>query len=108
MGKLELLTVFTVSGVQPIILLISKAAIGAGFTQMVFVIESFPQTELPTFNLIVYVPGTVKFMLSTGEPGTQSPTSWLPKSFPKTPLTKFHPVAGDIFHTPKPELHTPF
>ena len=50
---LELLVVLTVSGAQPILLSIIKAAVGVGFIQIVLINESIPHEFVPDFNFIV-------------------------------------------------------
>ena len=51
-AALELLIVFTVRGLQPVVLSMLKAATGAGLTQMVLVTESVRQVVLPVNNLM--------------------------------------------------------
>ena len=50
-----------VIGPQPILSGVNvKAAVGIGFTQIVFTVSSFPQALVPVLNLILYTPGVVK------------------------------------------------
>jgi hypothetical protein len=94
----EVFVVLTASGKHPELLSSVKDAVGAGFTQMVFVTVSDPHISFPIFNVIVYVPAVVNVTFKDEAPEFQLVMFVSPKSFPMLPVV-VHPVAGDIDQT---------
>ena len=98
----------TANGVQPTVgFKVNWGTIGDS-TQIVLTISAEAHVFPPTFNVIVYVPGTVNIGQIIVVPAVHDEGIDELLTLPKEPLFKVNPVAGEITHTIFGLLHEEF